>query len=99
MTALDAAAVGRWADVIDDHNPLHLDPEYAATTRFGTPVVHGSLLFALVCDAVQEAGAGDDVRVRFHAPVPVGSSVDVVILDGRVRMTAGSVEPLEVELR
>jgi len=98
VTALDGAAVRRWADVVDDHNPLHLDPAYAATTRFGTPVVHGSLLFALVCDAVQEAGAGDDLRVRFRAPVPVGSEVAVAVVEGRVRLCAAGVEPVEVEL-
>jgi acyl dehydratase len=49
---VSADDVARWAEVADDHNPLHLDAAFAANTRFGRPIVHGSLLFALVADAL-----------------------------------------------
>lgn len=32
-----------FADLVDDHNPLHLDGDYAAKTSFKRPVVHGIL--------------------------------------------------------
>ena len=32
-----------FADITLDHNPLHLDAQYAQTTRFGKPIVHGLL--------------------------------------------------------
>lgn len=100
---LSAAAVAGWADVADDHNPLHLDPDFAAGTRFGRPIVHGSLLFALVCDALQEADAGwttsGQVRVRFRCPVPVGEAVDVRVSDGDVHLRYGRVEPAEINVR
>ncbi len=35
--------VNRFADLTGDHNPIHIDPAYAATTRFGKPIIHGHL--------------------------------------------------------
>ncbi|MDZ5446360.1 MaoC/PaaZ C-terminal domain-containing protein [Micromonospora sp. 4G57] len=77
MTAirLDPEMVAAWADVVNDHNPLHLDPAFAARTRFGHPIVHGSLLVALLCDAASTPLP--PLRIRFRAPIPVGSTVDI----------------------
>ena len=35
--------VVRFADISGDHNPLHLDTEYASKTVFGKPIIHGVL--------------------------------------------------------
>lgn len=32
-----------FAQISGDHNPLHLDEEYAAKTMFGKPIIHGVL--------------------------------------------------------
>lgn len=32
-----------FAQLTGDDNPLHLDPEYAATTPFKRPIIHGML--------------------------------------------------------
>jgi len=45
VTARD---VELFAVVSGDHNPLHLDPEYAATTQFGECIGHGMLIGAFV---------------------------------------------------
>ena len=37
------AQVDRFAEVTGDNNPLHLDEEYAATTMFKRPIMHGFL--------------------------------------------------------
>lgn len=92
----DAATIAAWARVVDDHNPLHVDPEFARRTRFGGPIVHGSLLFALVCDAVQAAGRGATVSVRFRQPVPVGSRVTVDVSGAVPRLIVNGREPVEV---
>jgi acyl dehydratase len=33
----------RFAELTGDHNPIHLDPEYAANTVFKKPIMHGIL--------------------------------------------------------
>lgn len=35
--------VQAFADLTGDHNPIHLDEEYAATTPFKKPIIHGHL--------------------------------------------------------
>ena len=45
VTARD---VELFAVVSGDHNPLHLDPDYAATTQFGECIGHGMLIGAFV---------------------------------------------------
>ncbi len=32
-----------FANLTGDHNPIHLDAEYAATTKFQRPIIHGHL--------------------------------------------------------
>ena len=35
--------VQRFADLTGDNNPIHLDADYAATTPFKKPIIHGML--------------------------------------------------------
>jgi acyl dehydratase len=39
----------RFAALSGDDNPIHVDPEFAARTRFGRTVAHGMLLYAAIC--------------------------------------------------
>jgi len=36
--------VDKYADLTGDYNPIHFDKEFAATTNFKKPIVHGPLL-------------------------------------------------------
>ncbi|MEW5908517.1 MAG: MaoC family dehydratase [Thermodesulfobacteriota bacterium] len=38
----------RFAALSRDHNPIHVDPEFSARTRFGRTVSHGMLLYGLI---------------------------------------------------
>lgn len=38
----------QFADLSGDHNPIHVDPGYSASTRFGATVSHGMLLFTVL---------------------------------------------------
>ena len=75
-----------FADATNDHQWIHVDPERAAAGPFGGTIAHGyltlSLLPVMSYEVVprQAQGAGMSInyglnRVRFPAPVPVGSRV------------------------
>jgi acyl dehydratase len=74
--------VDAFADLTDDHNPIHVDPQHAAGTPFGGTIVHGyftvSLLAPLLDELMHVEGAALSVnygvdRLRFPAPLPVGA--------------------------
>ncbi len=84
---IDQERVNRFAEVTGDHQWIHVDPERAVKGPFGTTIAHGyltlSLLPALGATAYQIEGSRMTVnygldRVRFPAPVPVGSRVRAV---------------------
>ena len=74
--------VNQFADVTDDHNYIHVDPERAATSPFGRTIAHGYLSLSLLAPVTQQllqvtdASTGINYgldRVRFPAPLPVGA--------------------------
>lgn len=82
---VDQARIDAFADVTEDHQYIHIDPERAAQTPFGGTVAHGfltlSLLSAMAYDGQPEiAGAQMSVnygmnRLRFVSPVRAGGRV------------------------
>ena len=77
--------IDRYADVIDDHQWIHVDPVRAARSALGTTIAHGyltlSLIPAMIRNLYSVAGVGARLnygsnRVRFPTPVP---------RDGRLR--------------
>jgi acyl dehydratase len=72
-------SVARYATLTADHNPIHLDPDFAARTAFGRPIVHGTLGLNLVVEAVERTfGAVPEnfsLEARFVRPMPVGSKI------------------------
>ena len=78
--SISADDVRAFADVSGDDNPLHLDPEYAATTPFGQPIVHGAFLLGIVSKVLGRdyPGPGSvavSLSAKFLRPVPVGSEI------------------------
>lgn len=74
----DAATVAAWSGLTLDHNPLHVDADYAETSPFGRIIVQGHLLAALAVDeVVRESPEVRRIAIRFAAPVAVGSSVRI----------------------
>jgi len=76
--------VNTFADATGDHQWIHVDPERAATGPFGGPIAHGyltlSLAPVLLAEVLHVEGVTMGVnygcnRVRFPAPVPVGSNL------------------------
>lgn len=74
--------IDTFADATGDHQWIHVDPERAAAGPFGTTIAHGYLTLSLVNhflpQVVEVRGISMGVnygadKVRFPAPVPVGS--------------------------
>ena len=47
-TKITASMVQQFADMSGDHNPVHMDDEYAKKTRFGKRIAHGMIAGALI---------------------------------------------------
>lgn len=65
-----------------DHNPLHLDPAYAASTRFGGCIAHGMFSGGLISAvlAMQMPGPGTiylGQSLTFRLPVKIGDTLTV----------------------
>lgn len=76
--------VDMFAEATKDHQWIHVDPERAAKGPFGGTIAHGYMSLALVIPLWNELLQVDNVgmavnyglnRLRFPAPVPVGSRV------------------------
>ena len=77
----DAPGIAAFARATGDSNPLHHDPAYAATTRFGGIIASGSHVSALLMGmaaghfADKGLNVGLDFTFRFQAPVRVDDDV------------------------
>lgn len=72
--------INAYADAAGDHNPIHLDERYAATTQFGRRIAHGMLVLAFVSEMLSAAfpdawPSGGRLKVRLKAPVYPGETV------------------------
>lgn len=89
--------VNLFADATNDHQWIHLDAERAAReSPFGGTIAHGFLTLSLVSGMLESAIRMVDMKmginyglnkVRFPAPVPVGSRV-------RARLTLQKIEDI-----
>jgi len=83
--AIDQARIDAFADVTEDRQFIHVDPEAAARTPFGGTVAHGFLTLSLLSRMAADAmpipeGVRMGVnygfeKVRFMAPVRSGKRV------------------------
>ncbi len=89
--------VNRFAEATGDHQWIHVDVERAKAGPFGGPIAHGFLTLSLLpvffesSFDIRNTRMGVNYglnRVRFTAPVPVGSRL-------RARLTLQAIEPIE----
>ncbi len=78
--------LGAYARVSGDHNPLHLDPEFAAATQFGGVIAHGMLTLAFISEMMTAAFGkawleSGVTKVRFKGAAYPGREV---LADGAV---------------
>jgi len=73
-----------FARITGDDNPIHVNKDYAQTTRFGHRIVHGVLLLGFISKVLGRdfPGSGSiavSISCRFLRPVRVNSEVRVSV--------------------
>ena len=79
-----------FADLLGDHNSVHVDDEFAKKTRFGRRIAHGMLSASLISTVIgtELPGAGSiylSQSFRFVAPVYPGDTVTAKVTVTKVR--------------
>jgi 3-hydroxybutyryl-CoA dehydratase len=72
--------VRKFAEVSGDYNPIHLDEEFAKTTRFGRRIAHGMLSGAFISAVLGNEFSNRKIvylsqTMKFVAPVYIGDTV------------------------
>ena len=76
--------VAAFAEVSGDQNPVHMDEEYAAKTRFGRRIAHGMITGALISATLANDLPGPGTvyltqQLKFHAPVFLGDVITATV--------------------
>ena len=79
-----------FADLLGDHNSIHLDDEYASKTRFGRRIAHGMLSASLISTTigVKLPGPGTvylNQNFKFVAPVYPNDTVTARVTVSKIR--------------
>ncbi|MBJ8345149.1 MaoC family dehydratase [Antrihabitans sp. YC2-6] len=98
---VDQARIDTFAQATGDHQWIHVDAVKAASGPFGATIAHGLLTLSLLPVLLHELYKVDAVtmavnygfdKVRFAAPVPVGSRVRASAVVGAVDKVPGGVQ-------
>jgi acyl dehydratase len=76
--------VNQFAQITGDHNPIHIDPVYAATTLFGKPIIHGILGASVLSKILGMYFPGEGTiylsqQVSFKRPMYVGVEYQAIL--------------------
>lgn len=75
---LSQAEFDLFAAVSGDNNPIHVDPDFSARTRFGRTVSHGMLLYTVLWGMVQKRYPGarqTEQTLMFPNPAYAGEAL------------------------
>lgn len=89
-----------FAELTGDDNPIHVDPEFASSTRFGRTLAHGMMLFSTISAVLNTRLPGPgtvllDQSLKFPGPTFTGDQLTVyaevseVSPDGRATLNVG----------
>ena len=86
--------VNLYAEASGDHNPVHLDEDYAKQTRYGKRITHGMLVLGIISEAMEHNFGGvwarsGELKAQFRNPVFPGETVAV---DGHITLIENSPE-------
>ncbi|GGT41502.1 MaoC family dehydratase [Streptomyces purpureus] len=98
---VDQKRIDLFADATGDHQWIHVDPQRAAAGPFGRTIAHGYLTLSLLPTFVPQIMRVEGMKmginygtekVRFPAPVPVGSRLRATALLTGVEEAGGGVQ-------
>lgn len=108
---VDQARIDLFAEATGDHQWIHVDPQRASASDYGTTIAHGFLTLSLVPPLINQLYRVENVtmrinygldKVRFVAPVRAGNKVrlaatvlSVFPTEGAVQATFGSLIEIE----
>jgi len=85
--------VKKFADMCGDYNPIHLDDDYAKTTRFKQRIAHGMIVGALFSRALNDCmGSGGiylSQTMKFLQPVFINDTIHMEFLVTAMRKEKG----------
>lgn len=87
---IEQADIDAFADVTGDHNPIHVDEEFAKTTRFGRRIAHGMLTASLISSVLANKLPGEGSvylgqTLQFVAPVFPGDKITARVTVKEIR--------------
>ncbi len=88
--------IRKFAEVSGDYNPIHLDEEFAKTTRFGKRIAHGMLSGAFISAVLGYEFKERKIvylsqTMKFTAPVFIDDTVAVTATVSNIREVKGIV--------
>lgn len=94
---IEQADIQAFADLTGDHNPVHLDEEFAKTTRFGKRIAHGMLTASLISSVLANKLPGEGSvylgqTLQFVAPVFPGDTITARVTVKEIRESKGIVK-------
>ena len=92
-------AINRYAEVSQDFNPIHIDPDFARKTPLGGTIAHGMLTLAYLSEMMtlafgQSWLSGGKLGIRFKSPARPG---DIIRISGKIRKVENSAEHTAIE--
>ena len=87
---IEQSDVDAFAHVTGDHNPVHVDEEFAKTTRFGKRIAHGMLTASLISAVLANKLPGEGSvylgqTLQFVAPVFPGDEITARVVVKAIR--------------
>src|SRR4030095_5652626 len=84
-------------ELFDDHNPLHIDAEYAKTKRFSGRVMHGAILNGFLSNLIGERLPIKNVivlsyKIAFTKPVYLEDKLKLIATVADVFESVGAVD-------
>ena len=82
--------IGQFAELSGDYNPIHLDEEFAKTTRFGRRIAHGMLSGAFISAVLGYEFKERKIvylsqTMKFTAPAYLGDMITTTAMVTKIR--------------